>query len=280
MGINNGNCTSTGNPTGIDCSYNTPSQSTGGASEFSTITSETGGVADPGGIQFTGDSENSWDATTTTLLNLVDGTPLTAFFAFNEQGKSVGLEGTALLTWAEVTLVNTTTGDSMSFFLSSNNGGSGTNTTPPDMDNLPASNTDYLSPDLNPWVYVHSGICTRDIGGVQTFVGFPDSSGACQPGDTLRNQNNLGQNAAAFMINSPALDAALNCKDLLGNALPVCFDVMQVTWKMAYLGGGGETAWFAPVESGGTFVPEPNILANLGIALLILGFVASRRRVG
>lgn len=121
-----------------------------------------------------------------------------------------------------------------------------------------------IVPALNPWVYVHAGICTNGT----AFAGFPDATGTCPSGTTFRLQNNLGQNAAAFAITSPLLDQALNSG---------LYDVMQVTWKMGYIDGGGETAWIAPLASGG--IPEPGTLANLGLGLIALAFLARRRRV-
>jgi hypothetical protein len=272
IGINNGNCTATGNPPNTsDCSYNTPSKtgSTEGSSVFSTQSGDLGKVLDPGpnpfAPEFTGDTNNSWDITTSTLLSQIGATPLVAFFAFNETGGNGTLEGAALLTWAEVTLVakSGNPADDAHFFLSSNNGGSGTNTTIPSTSALPPDTTDASSPALNPWVYVHAGICTSGT----AFVGFPDATGKCPPNTTFRLQNNLGQNAAAFAITSPALDAALNTNN---------YSVMQVTWKMAYIDGGGETAWIAPLSSGSA--PEPGTLANLGLGLIVLAFLARRRR--
>jgi len=262
VGINNGNCTNTGNPTGAaDCSYNTPSQSS--TNIFSTKTAEAGGVADPGGAgEFAGDTDDTWDITTTALTSLIGGAgnPLTAFFAFNESNQAgTGLEGASLLTWVKVTLTDLDGGNApVSFYLCAGPACQGTE---PTTASLPAANADQAG--SLPWAYVHSGICT--IG--TNFVGFPDANGDCPAGATLRNQNNLGQNAAAFMVNSPALDAAL----ATGN-----YDVMQVLWKMAHISGGGETAWIQPSDAP-TVIAEPSTLASFALALVALGFVMRRR---
>jgi hypothetical protein len=256
VGINNGNCTDTGNPPGgADCSYNTPSQSS--SNIFSTNTAEAGGVADPGGAgEFGGDTENTWDITTTTLLDLSQGTPLVAFFAFNEDNSSgTGLDGASLLTWVKVTLSGA--GGTQDFYLCAGPACQGIE---PTTANIPAATADQAG--ALPWVYVHSGICTQGT----NFVGFPDANGDCPAGTDLREQNNLGQNAAAFMINSPTLDAALNSGQ---------YDVMQVLWKMAHISGGGETAWIEPVQ--GFQVAEPSALATFALALLAMGFVMRRR---
>lgn len=262
VGINNGQSTSTGNPPGsVDGAFNTPSQSNDTNVAFSTLTPGT----DPGGTgEFLGDIQ-AWDAKTPALLSLINGIPLTAFFAFNEQGSGTGLLTTDLLIWASATLQNMGTGASTTFYL----GGAGA---PPSIlpGDLPATNgTDAngtnnsgTPPGFGPWVYVHAGICVSGT----AFVGFPDVNGNCAVG-TVANQNNLGQNAAAFMVNSPALDAALNST----YNCPTC--VLHVTWEMAYIDGGGETAWIQPTIAQ---LPEPGALAITGLVLLAFG-VTTRR---
>jgi hypothetical protein len=260
VGINNGNCTNVGNPTGAaDCAYNTPSNTS--TNIFSTKTAEAGGVIDPGpnppgpatfAPEFAGDTTDTWDIQTTALNTLIGGAgnPVTAFFAFNEDNSSgTGLDGASLLTWVKVTLSNTMSGASVDFYLCAGPACQGNE---PTTASIPASSVDQAG--ALPWVYVHSGICTVGT----NFVGFPDA---------LREQNNLGQNAAAFMVNSPALDAAL----ATGN-----YDVMQVLWKMAHISGGGETAWIQPSDQP-SIIAEPSSLANFAVALLALGFLVRRR---
>jgi hypothetical protein len=108
---------------------------------------------------------------------------------------------------------------------------------------------------------VHAGICADAAG---NFLGFPDTSGNCASG-TVRNQNNLGQNAAAFAIDSPLLDSLL---------LNPAYDVIHVTWLMAYINGGGETAFIMPTAS---VVPEPGTILLLGIGLLIVAGLSTGR---
>lgn len=264
IGINNGQSTSTGNPPGsMDGAFNTPSPNNTTNVAFSTLTPAT----DPGGTgEFLGDIQ-AWDAKTPALLSL-DGTPLTAFFAFNETGSGTGLETTDLLIWASATLQNMGTGASTTFYL----GGAGA---PPSIlpGDLPATDgtdangtNNFGTPaGFGPWVYVHAGICVSGT----AFVGFPDVNGNCAVG-TVANQNNLGQNAAAFMVDSPALDAALsstyNC--------PTC--VLHITWEMAYINGGGETAWIQPAIP--TPLPEPAAVAIMSLVLLTLGVTTRRRK--
>ncbi|PKO92344.1 MAG: hypothetical protein CVU16_06755 [Betaproteobacteria bacterium HGW-Betaproteobacteria-10] len=269
IGINNGNSTQTGNPsTTTDGSFNTPSQNNTTNQIFSTAT-----APDPNGGPAIGDGR-SWDSTVGALQTLIGGAnnPLVAFFAFNETGSGTGLLTTDLLIWAKVTLYDyTETGDilnSKSFYLSGNG-----STDTPDETHLPDT-ANATQDTVGPWVYVHAGICVSDAG---QFVGFP-TNGVCASG-TVKNQNNLGQNAAAFAINSPDLDTAMQSGD---------YNVFSLDWKMAYINGGGETAWFMPAgvdaqcPPGSTDpiclpinVPEPLSLSLLGIGLLGLG--ASRR---
>ncbi len=265
IGINNGNSTTTGNPPGgTDGSYDTPSNQT--ASTFSTRTTDdpnTSGGA-PTDSEFFGDAAGSWDATTSAILSLTNGTPVVFFFAFNETGSGTGLLNTDLLIWGKVTLIDQDSNNTLTFFLGGDSGlnGAFSDTYTPINDPLPdptGTNDIFGSPgyDFGPWVYVHAGICADAAG---NFFGFPDTNGQCPVG-TVRNQNDLGQNAASFMVNSPELDAAL---------LSGTWDAMQVTWEMAYINGGGETAWIMPVDANRT-VPEPKILSLVAFALFAAG---------
>ncbi|MCB1894820.1 MAG: PEP-CTERM sorting domain-containing protein [Rhodocyclaceae bacterium] len=273
IGINNGQSTNTGNPQGgTDGSYNTPSANQ--TPTFSTRTTDDpfSGQGNPNNFQseFFGDAEGSWDATTSAMLSLTNNTPVVFFFAFNETGNGTGLLDTDLLIWGKVTLIDADDpNNTLTFFLGGDTGTNGMfdDTYTPLDDALPAANgtnDDFFDPnyDFGPWVYVHAGICADGNG---NFLGFPDTNGQCAAG-SVRNQNNLGQNAAAFMVHNPDLDAAL---------LSGTWEAMQVTWEMAYLNGGGETAWIMPVDFNQE-LPEPSILGL--IALGLIGAGAARRR--
>jgi hypothetical protein len=50
---------------------------------------------------------------------------------------------------------------------------------------------------------------------------------------------------------------------------------MSITWQMAYIDGGGETAWIQAMDS--TRVPAPGSMVLVALSLLGMGF-SSRRR--
>ena len=52
---------------------------------------------------------------------------------------------------------------------------------------------------------------------------------------------------------------------------------MQVTWEMAYINGGGESAWIAPVTTQNQ-TPEPGLLALTSLGLSALAWNARRAR--
>jgi hypothetical protein len=254
LGINNGQSTTTGNPPATtDGSYNTPSPNNTTNETFSTFTKP-----DPSGGPAIGDKQ-SWDTSIPALLALTGGTPLVTFFAFNETGKGTGLLTTDLLIWARATVYDYDGQGNVlnqkSFYLS----GDGT-TDVPDVNALPAAN----ALNFGPWVYVHAGSCVDST--TKAFIGFPGTDGKCPTGQEVANQNNLGQNAAAFMIDSPTLDAALTSG---------AYDVLSIDWQMAYINGGGETAWFQTTAT--PPLPEPGTLALGGLGLLAMAMLRRRR---
>ena len=96
---------------GMDDAYATPS-GVSGSPYFSTVTSETGGVADPGGIEslVLGDTEDTWDTSLSSLMgylgrgvgdsDITNDSPLVFFWNNNQLDNSQDLYG-----WGKVALV-------------------------------------------------------------------------------------------------------------------------------------------------------------------------------
>lgn len=103
-----------------------------------------------------------------------------------------------------------------------------------------------------------------------SFTGFPDKDGNCVVGSP-KSQTNTGQNNAAFAIYNSALDAEVH------NANTI-FDVLQIDWQMAYINGGGETAWVQPFGTYRQEVPEPAGLALTALGLIGLGAIRRKSK--
>lgn len=93
---------------GMDDAYATPS-GVSGSPYFSTVTSETGGVADPGGVlEFIDDTENTWDTSLSSLMGYLgrddvdtsNDSDLVFFWNNNQLDASQDLYG-----WGEVAIV-------------------------------------------------------------------------------------------------------------------------------------------------------------------------------
>ncbi len=258
IGINNGGQAQS-NVAGIDNAYNTPSANN--VSTFTNMTTDTNG--DPVGDGL------SWQASMSTLYSQFLGSKFVGFFAFNETGTQGGNGSTNLLdggpdllVWAKVTLVDLqNTANNKSFYLQPN--GSAISNDPLASALPPSTSTG--NGDTGPWAYVHGSICMDG----STFTGFPDPNGICAVGSP-KAQTNTGQNNAAFAIYNDVIDSEVH------NANTI-FDTLQVDWQMAYINGGGETAWVQPFGAEQR-VPEPSGIALVALGLLILGAGSTQKR--
>ena len=194
-----------------------------------------------------------WDATVSALKASIGSSNLVAFFAFNETGQN-DLIGSCLLIWVHAQLRNTTSGATQDFYLQPN--GSTDNNDP-----------GFVSTggSQDPWVYVHGGVCVTNSG---VFTGFPDVNKNWPAGSSYHDQQNLGQNNAAFAVYSSDLDYQVKTGD---------WDILHIDWKMDYLNGGGETAWIMPLDAPNR-VPEPSTVFLLGTALIGLGALRRMRK--
>lgn len=251
VGVNGGGQAST-NVAGISDAYNTPSAN--GESTF---------------------SGTGWTAQMSVLQQQFAGSQFVGFFAFNETGGTGGAQtllsgGPDLLTWAKLTLVDAdNSANNKSYYLQAPNTAYvndplGTTTLPG-----PYSvgyNFNTGTNDTGPWAYVHGSICMNG----SVFTGFPDPEGNCLYGGSPKAQTDTGQNNAAFAMYNADLDKEIHTANTI-------YDYLTVDWQLAYINGGGETAWVQPV---GTYVhvPEPSVLALFGIALAGLGVGLRRNK--
>lgn len=246
------------NPAEMDNAYDTPSANT--SSTFTTAGSE------PINGPSAGDGTNSWDASVSALRDYLNATnsQLVTYFQFNETGQN-DLDGEDLLVWARATLVDLDdSSNNVEFYLRT-----GSDNTQPDPTSAPGT------APFDPYVYVNSLICVNGT----TFL----HEGACTGADPQGSQNvstNLGDNLAAFAIYNATLDQLVRDPNSI-------YDVLRVDWVMAFLNGGGESAWIAndttvecPPGTPGCVptIPEPMSLTLLGISLLGMALALHLRR--
>ncbi len=244
IGTGSGGATLT-NTSGVDDGYVTGQ----GAVTVNTMATDTaGGPA-------TGDG-NSWQASISALYTQFLNSNFVAFFGFTEPGTSdppTPLNGADLLIWAKVSVIDLQgLSVTKSFYLQPNGS---TLSNDPLGSPLPPDTT---LGDSGPWVYVHSKMC---VGPGNTFAGFPDATGNCPTGTSIKDTN-TGNNAASFAVYNSELDAIIHDQTTQ-------FDILQIDWQMAYLDGAGESAWIQPwLVAQPNKTPEPGTVMLLALALL------------
>lgn len=238
----------------IDNFYDTPNETNGDATSFSTITAASSygltGVADPGGAdQFLGDSENSWDINVSALNTYLDGSPLYFFFNNNQQGANITLNALA-----EVSLIHIGYPSDTQYFYF--------------MNNYPAVPTagDFI-PGYNPGTPAQYVLSGASIPVTYTYIKNNKTKTK-----TVDLKENLGANQAAYALQSSALDSALT-----GLHDPADW-VMQVQINLTGLNNGYEQVF---IERGSsvvnTVVPEPATVLLLGFGLVCLAGIARKR---
>lgn len=244
---------------GMDNAYATPS-GVGGNPAFYTNTGDSSGygVADPDQVAaFAGDSENSWDARVSSIMDFLGGEELVVFFNNNQINSCEDHSCQELFAAAQIRLVSDD-GLSEVYFDLLNNGGLG-----PIFGFMGGDTGNYTS--AGPWGddfddYVRSGgqVCVNADASM-----FVDCDA---PGAELFNHN-LGANQAAYAIWSPELMAALRSG---------LYDVMQVDIRMRDLNNGYEQIFIGRMASTPPHeVPAPAALLIMAIGLL--GLWRSRR---
>lgn len=204
-----------------------------------------------------------WDAQISDLRAALAGSPLVAFFEFNETGDSGELTGQDLTAWATVTLHSTTTNASITFVFSGNN-------------SLPfqgfaqvADESDILPTANDLWARVHAEICVQTSTGA-VFLGECSAS-PFPSGDRQTVNQALGSNQADFAIFNQTLN------DLIYDPNSP-YDVITIDTRLAYLNDGGDRLWFGPARFT-TNVPEPGTLVLLGVTLLAIASLRRRRDI-
>lgn len=262
----------TTNYAGVDDAYPTPNNSS--VDQFQTTTAAPGGVADPGGAgEFTGDTENTWDARISALTSFLNGGELLFFFN-NNQVNSGAATNQNLMAWGQFTVKDDAgVAPDLVFDFTNNRGTGGTpSATGTETLNYNHSDADpgHADPDGTPLLTAApAGITSTDYfyvlsGGQVTIPGadtcrsiFGYQIAGCVPEADQTFNHNLGANQAAYMLYSPELNAAVSSG---------VYDVMQFDLRMSALNNGYEQVFInagLPVTS----LPEPASLALFGLAL-------------
>jgi hypothetical protein len=247
---------------GVDNAYATPN-SNGGTTNFQTSASTAG--AQGGAI--INNSIQTWDINTADLINYLDGGKLGFFFNLNQTNTTSYLNNPEdALGWMAVTLTNTTTNASTTFWLDGNacDGpvGDPTHCDPSQSYGQTNAENSILPADPNhdEWAYIHGQVCMSPAGAIVSF-------GACGKNDhtnTTVNQN-LGASNAAFALYSDLLQQAL----MSGN-----YDKMSVDFRLAAVDNGYEQLLIFSALN----IPEPITVTMFAAGLLALAFAGLRRR--
>jgi hypothetical protein len=257
-------------PGGVDDAYGTPSAQGGGITNF---VPSAGNQGFQGNIP--GNTSGTWDIQVSALNAYLNGGSLNFFFNLNQTNSKTTTYLNSpedALGWMQVTLRNSTTQNSVSFWLDGNacNGQVGVPNSPncdPTQSvsqNISPGNSDILPNDPlhDEWAYIHGQICISPAGAVVNF-------GACAKGDKVDStvNQNLGANDAAFGLYSDALQTALNSG---------LYDVMSIDFRMAALTNGYEQLLIFAGNAVPHDVPEPLTITMFGAGLA--GAALWRRR--
>lgn len=242
----------TTNFAGMDNAYSTPN-GVAGNPEFYTNTADPSGygVADPGQIvDFLGDTENTWDARVSAMLDFLGGSEMVVFFNNNQINSCEDHSCQELFAAAQVRLVSDDGLHEMYFDLL-NNGGLG-----PIFGFMGGDTGNYTSAgawgdDFDDYVLSGGQVC---VDATASFFVPCDAPGA------LVFNHNLGANQAAYALWSPELTAALNSG---------LYDVMQVDIRMRDLNNGYEQIFIGRMES----TPPHEVPAPMALALIALGLI-------